>query len=331
MRSSLSRMDAHGRNPRRPRAARETGDRLGEVIALTDLGVIGLNEGDPQRGVNFLEQALALSAAKSTTRTGNSISWAIWAWLLLRFDSHREPTTSSSTSLPMPAQKGDPFAEKLALERLALAYGNLGDPNRAIATCEQALAVTRRVGDRHQEANVLWHESIQFAELGQRDLAIAKAEEAITLFKLLGKPQAAWYGSYLQKYRMGQVDDQLADAPGGGAGFSPHSYLGGSVVANAMAPQPTKSGAAPAQGPGFTPHGDVGHQGDGQFRWLRIQNGDSRSATAASPDLCGLRAPYRPAMPDLWLLYQRQEPHAARGLSRSASGRRDPDRLSAQG
>src|SRR5262249_42477143 len=144
--------------------------------------------------------------------------------------------------------KGDPYAEKLALERLAIAIGSLGNLQGALGLYEQALAVTRRVGDRHQEANLLWQQGIQFAELGQRELAIAKADEAVTLFKVLGKPQASWYGAYLQKYRMGLVDDQPGEAFGGGTGFSPHSYLGGSIVANAMAQQSTGAGPAPAKG-----------------------------------------------------------------------------------
>jgi len=227
--------------------ARQSGDRLGEAIALTDLGAIGLNEGDPQRAVNFLEPALTISRELGD----KDREFDIVGNLGMAYLTARQPGRARDLFqhvLAYARTKGDPYAEKLALERLAIAFGNLGDPTRAIATCEQALAVTRRVGDRHQEANVLWQQSIQFAELGQRELAIAKAEEAVTLFKLLGKPQAAWYGSYLQKYRMGQVDDQPGDAGGGGPGFSPHSYLGGSLVANAMAQQPTGSGAAQAKG-----------------------------------------------------------------------------------
>ena len=73
--------------------------------------------------------------------------------------------------------------------------------------------MARQLGDRQQAATVLWHQSIQHAELGQRERAIAKAEESITLFKLLGKPQAAWYGAQLQKYRMGLYDEPTAPAP----------------------------------------------------------------------------------------------------------------------
>jgi tetratricopeptide (TPR) repeat protein len=227
--------------------ARQAGDRHGEAIALTDLGVIGLNEGDPQRAINFLEQALALSRQLEDKDRECDILSNLGMALL----TARQPARAWELfqhHLAYARAKGDPYAEKLALERLAMASGSLGDPNRAITLYDQALAVTRRVGDRHQEANVLWQQGIQFAELGQRELAIAKAEEAVTLFKLLGKPQASWYGAYLQKYRMGLLDDQPGDAPGAGTGFSPHSYLGGSMVANVMAQQPTGSGAAQAKG-----------------------------------------------------------------------------------
>ncbi len=227
--------------------ARQTGDRRGEAIALTDLGVIGLNEGDPQRALNFLEQALALSRQLEDKEREYDILGNLGMALL----AVRQPAQAWELfqhHLSYARSKGDPYAEKLTLERLAMAAGNLGDPNQANALYDQALAVTRRVGDRHQEANLLWQQGIQFAELGQRDLAIAKAEEAVTLFKLLGKPQASWYGAYLQKYRMGQLDDQPGDAAGGGGGFSPLSYLGGSIVANVMTQPPPGSGSAQAKG-----------------------------------------------------------------------------------
>jgi tetratricopeptide (TPR) repeat protein len=229
--------------------AREAGDRRAETIALTDLGVIGMTEGDPQRAINFLEQALTLCRELGDADREADILGNLGMALL----GMRQPGQALDLfqhELGYARAKGNPYAEKLTLERLGMAAGNLGDPRRAIAFYEQALAVTRRVGDRHQEANVLWQQGIQLAELGQRDLAIAKAEEAVTLFKLLGKPQASWYGAYLQKYRMGVVDE--SPSAGGGPGVSPLSYLGGSIVANAMAQQPVSPNAAAAKsGPGL--------------------------------------------------------------------------------
>jgi hypothetical protein len=114
------------------------------------------------------------------------------------------------------------------------------------------MSLARQVGDQQQEANLLWLQGIQHAELGQRDLAIDRAQEAITLFGKMGKPQAGWYGAYLQKYRMGLYDTWPGSATSGvtaGPSLGPQSYLGGSIVANAVAAQP---GAGPVAGKSTT-------------------------------------------------------------------------------
>ena len=140
------------------------------------------------------------------------------------------------------------------MERLGLAHWHLREFATALSCFEQALAIARVVGDRMQAANLLWYQGIQYAELGQRDLAIAKAEESIALFKEMGRPQAAWYGSHLQKYRMGLYEEAPA-ATGAGAGvsMSPHSYLGGAIVASVMPGQAGQgqSASQPNSGPGL--------------------------------------------------------------------------------
>ncbi len=116
---------------------------------------------------------------------------------------------------------------------------------RAVAFFEQALALACQLGDRQQQANLLWYQGIQHAELGERDLAIAKAEESIAVLKELGKPQSAWYGSLLQKYRMGLFAESSGGLKaGGGASVSPQSYLGGSIVASVMTTEPSADQAA---------------------------------------------------------------------------------------
>ncbi len=218
-------------------AARGAGDRKKEATALTDLGVIQLNEGDPKSAMASLDMALAitreigdivreidvmgnLGMALLAVRQGES------ARVLFREElAHARATTNR-------------FAEKVALEHLGIASWSLRDFSGSLAWFDQALALTRELGDRHQEANLLWHQGLQHAELGQRERAIAKAEEAVALFKSLGRPQAAAYGAYLQKYRMNRVDEPAASsATGVTVDRSPQTYLGGSMVASVMAGQ----------------------------------------------------------------------------------------------
>jgi len=70
----------------------------------------------------------------------------------------------------------------------------------------------------------------------------------------MGKPQAAWYGAQLQKYRMGAVEEMPGrPTEGHPSPHSPHDYLGGSIAARAMAGQPNddQAKAKPISGPGL--------------------------------------------------------------------------------
>jgi tetratricopeptide (TPR) repeat protein len=236
-------------------AARQAGDRPKEAAALTDLGVILLSEGDCRGAITALEQALALTRqlgdrAKESDVVGNL------GMALLHIQQPSRAREHFEHALAYARSTGDRLAEKLALERLGLAAASLGDPARALALFEQALAITREVGDRQQEANLLWLQGIQHAELGQRELATAKAQDAVSLFAKLGKPQAGWYGAYLQKYRMGLFDtwpNLESQGVAAGPAAETQAYLGGSLVASVVAGQ-ASGGAAPSKattGPGL--------------------------------------------------------------------------------
>ncbi len=141
----------------------------------------------------------------------------------------------------------------MALEHLGLGLSMMRDPRGALELFGRALDLARSVGDRQQEANLLWLQAIQLAEIDRRDDAIARGQEAIALFTKLGKPQAGWYGAYLQKYRMGLFDNEPMPAVAG-VTRGPEAFLGGSLVAGAVAAQaPAQAQANPkgTTGPGL--------------------------------------------------------------------------------
>jgi tetratricopeptide (TPR) repeat protein len=233
--------------------ARRTGAREKESTALTDLGMIQLTEGDAPGAIASLEKALAITREIGDTARESDVIGNLGMAML----AVRQPERARALfehELAHARATNNRFAEKVALERLGLASSNLRNFSGAIGLFEQALSLARQLGDRHQEANLLWHQGIQHAELGQREPAIAKAEESVALFRTLGRPQANSYGAYLQKYRMGQIDDASAGtAAGATVDRSLQAYLGGSMVASVMAGQsnmesPTNKGTA---GPGL--------------------------------------------------------------------------------
>ncbi len=230
--------------------ARRSGDRRVEASVLADLGVIELNEGKPQDAFRALEAALPIARELGDPEREHDILGNL-GMALLGLRDPRQAWGLFERQLAYARSRNDRFGEKIALERLGVASWSLGDPNRALQFYEQALVVTRAVGDRAQESSLLWQQAIQYAELGQRERAVERGEEAISLLKKMGRPQAAWYGSLLQKYRVGATASFSPRTAGGQA--DPRTYLGSSIISSVMTGGPAEGGAGEqaAQGPGL--------------------------------------------------------------------------------
>jgi DNA-binding NtrC family response regulator/tetratricopeptide (TPR) repeat protein len=86
------------------------------------------------------------------------------------------------------------IAERLAPEgdlipelcrRIAEVHVRIGEPNRALITCERGLRVARRLGDRFEEAST--HRVMAMAHhlLGHREKALRQAQEGVSLLRKL--------------------------------------------------------------------------------------------------------------------------------------------------
>jgi len=69
------------------------------------------------------------------------------------------------------------------LNELGLAYDSLSEYNRAIEFCQQALKISRKIGDRHGEAISLNNLGIAHKSLGQYQKAIDFYEQSIEIFR----------------------------------------------------------------------------------------------------------------------------------------------------
>jgi len=75
---------------------------------------------------------------------------------------------------------------------------------RAIEYCEQALGISREIGDRRGEGADLWNMALALDGLGERGQAIANAKAALGIFEQIEDPAA------------GKVRDRLAEWRGQG-------------------------------------------------------------------------------------------------------------------
>jgi tetratricopeptide (TPR) repeat protein len=76
------------------------------------------------------------------------------------------------------------------LGNLGLAYYQLGETRKAIEYGEQALAISREIGDRCGEGNRLNNLGLALDKLGHREEAIRCTEEALKIFEQIESPSA---------------------------------------------------------------------------------------------------------------------------------------------
>jgi tetratricopeptide (TPR) repeat protein len=217
-------------------AARQSGDRHKEAVALTDLGISNMRSGEPSRAIGLLEQALTIARdlgdqAQEADVLENLGMAVLATGLPARALEFLEQALGHARTT------GNRFGQKIVLESLGRAYSAMRDPIQALACYDEALTLAREVGDYQQEADLLWYQAVEYAELGQREHVFTTAQAAIALFQSRGKPQAGFLADQLQKYAASEASARLP--PGG---------FGGVIVTGAWS-QP--SSGANSSGPGL--------------------------------------------------------------------------------
>ena len=225
-------------------AARAANDRPRTVMALADLGLALLLEGDTRRAAATLAEARA-----GARGLGNPVLEAdVMSNLALVACYAGQPEQGRGLITPVldyARAVGDRYAEKLALDRLALALVGLGDHAGALVALSKAVALAVTLDDRTHEADILWRAAIAHAELGQRERALAAGGTAVERLRLLGNPKAAWYAHHLANFRSG------APGPALGATAAPGFDAGRSIAAG-IGSAPLEPAAAPASSSGAT-------------------------------------------------------------------------------
>jgi len=114
-------------------------------------------------------------------------------------------------ALPLSRQVGDKSGEATTLNNLGLVYDALGDKQQALDFYQQALPLRRQVGDRSGESITRYNMAMVYRTLG--DLARAEAHLAITvaLDEAIGHPDLESDRAMLQRVR-GELLQQLLNA-----------------------------------------------------------------------------------------------------------------------
>ncbi|MDQ1262626.1 MAG: Photosystem assembly protein Ycf3 [Euryarchaeota archaeon] len=107
-------------------------------------------------------------------------------------------------ALKISRQIGDRQGEGANLAALGRAYANLGEIRKAIEYFDQAQAIFCKIGDRRGEGNTLWIISLVFDKLGKRDKATECARAALKILEQIEDPLAEKVRRKLQEWESQQ-------------------------------------------------------------------------------------------------------------------------------
>ncbi len=228
--------------------ARQVGDRQKEILALIDLGLAYVHQGNPSRALETLEQALTLSRQHGEPALeGEIVGHLGLAWL--RAGQPMRALTWLEKRLAQVRASEDRFATRIVLEHLGWTQFQLGSPATALTTFEEALALARALGQRAHEAESLWSLAIIYAELRRQAAALEHAQAAVSIFEEIGHPYAGWYAEHLQKYQRGEQDSGLSIQESAGSGAAPAIWNGAVAPGDWLGA--SGSSAMSQQGPGW--------------------------------------------------------------------------------
>ncbi len=169
------------------------------IMKQTPLGLAGYVFLDAQR-----DHILAVQSACNKAglwKVVRRITWAVEDYLDLQ--GHWTDRVAV-VQAGLEAAKSDlaRYDEAEFLNRLGLAYSNLGEPRKAIEHYEQALKISREIGDRRGEGNNLGSLGLAYSDLGEMRLAIEHYEQALKISWEIGdrRNEGNWLGNLGNAY-----------------------------------------------------------------------------------------------------------------------------------
>lgn len=132
-----------------------------------------------------LLSALALAGDDGFDVHAWQLPWALHNFLSVR-GYHREWADAQRTALDAATRLDDTAARALSGRLLAAALTELGDYRQARAHCDTALALNRRIGNRHGEAKTHEGLSALAQTQGHTSVALLHAQQSLRLFREIG-------------------------------------------------------------------------------------------------------------------------------------------------
>ena len=164
---------------------RKIGDRPSEAITLVYIGKAYDFLGEPQKALDFYNQALPMlheaGDDRDEARTLNNIG--------LIYDARGEKRKALeyySRSLPILSNAKDKSTEGITLVNIGLVYDALGEKQKALTYYLRALAILRAAGDQPSEAITLNNLGYLYDSLGEKEKALDYYGQALPILRAMG-------------------------------------------------------------------------------------------------------------------------------------------------
>lgn len=164
---------------------RELGKVEDEIATLSALGALAMEDGDPSDAIALYEEALQL-AARADERAAAVRIYGRLARLSQQQGDDEAALEALTQAVNLAESLDNPALLGQALQHLAVAQDATGDP-AAMDTYEQALVLSREVGDRYGEAMMLVNVGARLISTGARRDGVQILRHAIGLTDELGQ------------------------------------------------------------------------------------------------------------------------------------------------
>jgi predicted ATPase/class 3 adenylate cyclase len=161
---------------------RESGRRREVVFTLSELGFIGLLQGDPERAAGYGEEALAVARELGDARALSGALESLGQVRSIQGD-HERALALHEEAVALRRELGDPLLVSGATYNLAVAAFKSGDLARAREAVEEALSLSRELGESlHTAAAQILLALLDLFE-GAAERAEERVRESLALYR----------------------------------------------------------------------------------------------------------------------------------------------------
>lgn len=167
------------------RIRRESRDRWGEAIILSELGSIYDDLGQKEEALRYYNEALGIKREVGD-HGGEGKTLNKLGIVYDDLGQKEEALTYYEQALDISREVGDRGAEGTTLNNLGKFYNALGQKQEALTYFQQALNISREVGNRSVEGITLNNLGSVYAKLGQKQEALRYFKEALDITREMG-------------------------------------------------------------------------------------------------------------------------------------------------